>query len=71
MANLALHVVDPNGAVIYSANSAYNNLEVIDFVPTSFGTYTIIVEVVSTFNWDTMKPEYGIDQKVYYAVAWW
>lgn len=41
LANLDLYIYDPNGNEVKHSNTTNNNCEIVQFVPTVAGTYTI------------------------------
>lgn len=57
--NLNIQVRDPNGNVVGASTTTNNNVEIVDFVPSITGTYTITVTRADASN-----------ETVYYALAW-
>lgn len=60
--NLNIQVKDPNGKVVGSSTTTNNNVEIVDFKPTTTGTYSIVVQRVT----GTSDPA----ETVYYGLAW-
>lgn len=44
LSDMDLYVLDPNGSIVGSSNSANNNTELVEFTPTIAGNYTILVD---------------------------
>ena len=57
--DLNIQVKDPNGKVVGSSTTAKNNVEIVDFVPTTTGKYSIVVTRVDKLS-----------ETVYYGLAW-
>lgn len=57
--NLNITVKNPSGSTVASSSTTYNNVEIVDFVPTVTGTYTIEI---------TRNDSYS--ETVYYGLAW-
>ncbi len=57
--NLDLKIYAPNGTLVGQSTTTNNNVEIVDFVPSQTGTYTIRIERIGT--------AYGT---IYYGVAW-
>ena len=60
LADLVLAIYDPNGNFVVSSNEIYTNTEIVEFVPTIAGNYTIKV-----INYT--PSEYN----AYFGVAWY
>lgn len=50
LTNLDLYVYDADGNLVASSTTLYNNCEIVQFVPTSPGTYIIRIVLVGTTN---------------------
>lgn len=57
--NLNIQVKAPNGTVVASSSTTNNNVEIVDFVPTTTGTYTVVITRPDNFS-----------ETVYYGLAW-
>lgn len=57
--DLNIYIRDPSGCIVGSSITTKNNVEIVDFVPTVTGTYTIIV------NREDFSSE-----TAYYGIAW-
>lgn len=62
LGNLNIQVKDPNGKTVGSSTTTNNNVEIVDFKPTTTGTYSIVVQRVAS----TDDPA----ETVYYGLAW-
>ncbi len=60
LADIDMQVFDPNGNRVGSSTSSRGNVEIVEFVPTMAGEYTIKLCVYSRNG-----------EKFYYGLAWW
>lgn len=57
--NLNIQVKDPNGNVVGSSTTSNNSVEIVDFVPSKTGTYSIVITRADKST-----------ETVYYGLAW-
>ena len=59
LSDLDIQVKDPSGRVVGTSRTSNNNVEIVDFVPTTTGKYSIVVTRVDKLS-----------ETVYYGLAW-
>ncbi len=58
--NIDMRITDPNGNEVGYKATIKSNVEIIEFIPSVAGEYTIWLQMVSNYN-----------EKTYYGLAWW
>lgn len=64
LANLDLQIYNSSGVLLYSSATSNNNVEIIEFSPSSYGTYTIRVVNTSPASYDSLK------YNTPYSISW-
>ena len=57
--DLNIQVKDPNGIIVGFSTTKNNNVEIVDFVPATTGTYTVVITRADNSS-----------ETVYYGLAW-